>query len=163
MLQSFRKPLVVFTPKSLLRHPVCNSTVAELQTGTFHTCIVSGNDLSKVKKVLFCSGKIYYELEEERLRLERNDIVIVRIEQLYPLNNDVIQSIIDRCAPDCRLYWVQEEPENMGAWQYMERHFKNMSASVGYIGRQADACPATGSHHTHAEQQTEILRRTFLE
>lgn len=161
MLQSFRKPLIVFTPKSLLRHPVCSSTVAEMQTGTFQTCIVSGNDLSTAKQLLFCSGKIYYELEEERIRLERNDVVVVRIEQLYPLDNDVIRSVIDRCGPGCRLCWVQEEPENMGAWEYMERHFKDMSILVGYIGRQADACPATGLHHIHAEQQTEILRKVF--
>ncbi|MGB9080773.1 MAG: 2-oxoglutarate dehydrogenase E1 component, partial [Desulfuromonadaceae bacterium] len=153
MLQPFRKPLVVFTPKSLLRHPACTSTTAECCSGTFQTVIVSPGDLSASRQVLFCSGKIYYELEEERIRLGRNDTVIVRIEQLYPLDLAAAQGVIGRCGSDCRLYWVQEEPENMGAWQYMEWHFRSISASVGYIGRPADACPAVGSHHVHAEQQ----------
>ncbi len=161
MLLSFRKPLVVFTPKSLLRYPSCSSTVAEFCAGTFQTCIVSPGDLYAARQVLFCSGKIYYELEEERLGRGRSDTVIVRIEQLYPLDRAAVQSVIDLCGAGCRLYWVQEEPENMGAWHYMERHFRELSASVGYIGRPADACPAVGSHHIHAEQQAEILNRAF--
>lgn len=161
MLQSFRKPLVVFTPKSLLRHPGCSSTVAQCCTGTFQTCIFTPGDLSAARQVLFCSGKIYYELEEERIRQERSDTVMVRIEQLYPLDRAAVQSVIDLCGSDCRLYWVQEEPENMGAWYYMERHFKDLSAPVAYIGRPADSCPAVGSHHIHAEQQAEILSRAF--
>ena len=163
MLQSFRKPLVVFTPKSLLRHPACISTVAECCEGTFQSCIVPSVDLSVARQVLFCSGKLYYALEEERIRLERSDSAIVRIEQLYPLDRAAVQGILDQCGPGCRLSWVQEEPENMGAWQYMERHFREMSASVGYIGRPADSCPAVGSHHIHAEQQTEILINAFSE
>ncbi|MDD2308997.1 MAG: 2-oxoglutarate dehydrogenase E1 component [Desulfuromonadaceae bacterium] len=161
MLQSFRKPLVVFTPKSLLRHPGCTSTVAQLSTGSFQTSILPSGDLSVARQILFCSGKIYYELEEERLRLGRSDAVIIRIEQLYPLDLESIKSLLDLCLSDCRLYWVQEEPENMGAWHYMERRFKNISASVLYIGRPADPCPAVGSHHIHAEQQAEILRAAF--
>jgi 2-oxoglutarate dehydrogenase E1 component len=162
MLQSFRKPLVVFTPKSLLRHPACSSTVAECCSGRFQTSIIPLGDISDARQVLFCSGKIFYEIEEKRIRLERNDIVIVRLEQLYPLDRAGLQSIIDLCGADCRFYWVQEEPENMGAWYFIERHFKNISASVGYIGRPADACTAVGSHHIHAEQQAEILNQVFL-
>ncbi|MBV5338590.1 MAG: 2-oxoglutarate dehydrogenase E1 component [Deltaproteobacteria bacterium] len=161
MLQSFRKPLVVFTPKSLLRHPGCTSTVAQLSAGTFRTCVVPPGDIADARQVLFCSGKIYYELEEERLRLGRSDTVIVRIEQLYPLDQDAVKMVVDLCISDCRLCWVQEEPENMGAWYYMERYFRNISASLLYIGRPADSCPAVGSHHIHAEQQAEILRAAF--
>ncbi len=163
MLQSFRKPLVVFTPKSLLRHPSCSSTAAECSAGTFQNVIVSPGDLSAARQVLFCSGKIYYELEEERIRMERRDTVIVRIEQLYPLDVAAVKGVVELCATDCRLNWVQEEPENMGAWRYMERHFREMSASVGYIGRPEDSCPAVWSHHIHAEQQAEILSKVFLE
>jgi 2-oxoglutarate dehydrogenase E1 component len=162
MLQPFRKPLVIFTPKSLLRHPVCNSNVTDLCSGTFMNCIVSGGDLSAVGQVLLCSGKIYYDLEDERMRLERDDVVIVRIEQLYPLDIAALKNITVQIGLECRLCWVQEEPENMGAWRYMERHFKELAVTVDYIGRQADACPATGSHHIHAEQQAEILRMAFL-
>lgn len=161
MLQAFRKPLVVFTPKSLLRHPGCISKLAEFCSGTFQTCIVTPGDLSAASQILFCSGKIYYELEEERIRLERSDTVIARIEQLYPLDCAAIQIIIEQCGAACTLYWVQEEPENMGAWQYMERNFKNISTLIGYIGRPADPCPAVSSHHIHAEQQAEILSRAF--
>ena len=162
MLQQFRKPLIVFTPKSLLRHPLCTSTLANCCGGTFQTCIVAGGDLTTAGKVLFCSGKIYYELEEERIRRESNDTVIVRIEQLYPLDRTAIEGVIELCGIACRLYWVQEEPENMGAWQYMERYFRELSASVEYIGRPADSCPAVWSHHIHAEQQADILNRAYL-
>ena len=164
MLQSFRKPLVVFTPKSLLRHPHCISSAAEFTADAFHTVFANPEELSKAQRVLFCSGKIYYELEEERLRRERSDTLIVRIEQLYPLDLVAVQGVVDRCGADCRLYWVQEEPENMGAWQYMERHFRDLAVTVEYIGRPADACPAVGSHHVHAEQpeqQAEILQDAF--
>ncbi len=163
MLQAFRKPLVVFTPKSLLRHPICISTVAECCSGTFQTCIVGSGDISVARQILFCSGKIYYELEEERVRLARTTTVIVRIEQLYPLDINAIKGVVDLCGDDCTLYWVQEEPENMGAWQYIERFFKKISASVGYKGRPADSCPAVGSHHIHADQQAEILAAAFQE
>lgn len=161
MLQSFRKPLVIFTPKSLLRHPVCVSSAAEFCTGTFQACIVPSYDLSVARQVLFCSGKIYYELEEERLRLERSDTVIIRIEQLYPLDSTDIKRVVDQCGSGCQLIWVQEEPENMGAWHHIERYFLGIAANVGYIGRPVNSCPATGSHQVHAVQQTEILRRVF--
>ncbi|HXE98558.1 MAG TPA: 2-oxoglutarate dehydrogenase E1 component [Dongiaceae bacterium] len=163
LLQSFRKPLVVFTPKSLLRYPACSSTVADCSEGAFQSCIYSAGDLAAARQVLFCSGKIYYELEEERIRLERSDTAIVRIEQLYPLDLTAVESVLGQCSPDCKKYWVQEEPENMGAWYYMERHFRDLPAYVAYIGRPADSCPAVGSHHIHAEQQKEILNRAFSE
>ncbi len=161
MLQSFRKPLIVFTPKSLLRHPICVSSRAEFSAGTFKTCISSAENYSDARQVLFCSGKIYYELEDERIRLNRQDTVIVRVEQLYPLDAAAVQGILARCGTGCRLCWVQEEPENMGAWHYIERQFRNLSATVSYIGRPADSCPAVGSHHIHAEQRAEIMRQAF--
>ena len=161
MLHSFRKPLIIFTPKSLLRHPICISTVAEFCEGTFQTCICNHADLSSAKHLLFCSGKIYYELEEERVRRARRDTIIIRIEQLYPLDTTAVQNILDQCGANCRLYWVQEEPENMGGWYYMERYFNSVSVSIEYIGRQADSCPAVGSHHIHSEQQLDILTRAF--
>lgn len=161
MLQSFRKPLIVFTPKSLLRHPVCSSTTAEFCEGTFQTCLVPPAGFSAARKIMFCSGKIYFELEEERIRLHKDDTIIVRIEQLYPLDRVAVQSVIEQCDSNCRLFWVQEEPENMGAWFYMERQFKSLSASIEYVGRPEDSCPAVGSHHVHAEQQMEILKQVF--
>ncbi len=161
MVQTFRKPLVVFTPKSLLRHPSCTSTVAEFCAGAFQTCIISSGAVSSARLILFCSGKIYFELEEERIRQGISDTVIVRIEQLYPFDRDAVQGIVALCGTGCRLYWVQEEPENMGAWHYIERRFRELSAPVAYIGRPADSCPAVGSHRIHDEQQVDILRRAF--
>lgn len=163
MMQSFRRPLIVFTPKSLLRHPDCRSMAAEFSAGTFQTCIVPSGEISGARRALFCSGKIYYELEEERIRQGQDDVVLIRIEQLYPLDHAVIRTIVERLGSGCRLNWVQEEPENMGAWQYIERHFRNMNVSIGYIGRPEEACPAVGSHHVHAEQQREIIRNSFSE
>jgi 2-oxoglutarate dehydrogenase E1 component len=161
MMQAFRKPLIVFTPKSLLRHPVCVSAVADFCKGMFQTCLASASSSANVRQVLFCSGKIYYDLEQERIRLERDDIDIVRIEQLYPLDIGAVRRIIDRYSQECRLMWVQEEPENMGAWQYIERQFTGMSVAIGCIARPEDCCPAVGSHHIHAEQQADILRRAY--
>ncbi len=162
MLRPFRKPLVVFTPKSLLRHPHCTSHSAELSSGTFHTTIVPSGDHAAAKRVLFCSGKIYYELEDERLRREQHDTVVVRIEQLYPLELDDLRRVIQLFNSDCHYYWVQEEPENMGAWHYIDRYFKALVCAVSYIGRQADSCPSVGSHQIFDEQQKEIFRAAFL-
>lgn len=162
MLQPFRKPLVVFTPKSLLRHPDCTSTRDELSAGAFQTCIAAPESLSGARRVLFCSGKIYYELEAERVRREGGDTVVVRIEQLYPFDTVALRDILAACGEDVHCCWVQEEPENMGAWHHMEREFRAFPVAVEYIGRPADSCPAVGSHHLHAVQQEEIIKRAFL-
>lgn len=161
MLQSFRKPLVVFTPKSLLRHPLCVSSSAELTGGVFRPIIVDCDDLSGAKRLLLCSGKIYYELAEAREKLNRRDTVIIRLEQLYPLEIDAISAVVAECAAGCSLFWVQEEPENMGSWIYMNRLFSEIRVTVTYIGRPADSCPATGSHHAHLEFQTAIIDQAF--
>jgi len=163
MLQSFRKPLVIFTPKSLLRHPLCTSSADELTGGKFRTVIVDAADLSAAKRILLCSGKLYYELALERERLDRLDTVIIRIEQLYPLDFDEISAVIAECPADCRLFWVQEEPENMGSWRHMSLLFQKIPISVSYIGRPADSCPAVGSHHIHSEQQAAIISEAFAE
>lgn len=162
MLQKFRKPLIIFTPKSLLRHPRCVSSFEELTNGGFQSLIIDAADLSLAERLLFCSGKLYYELLEERERLGAENVAIVRIEQLYPFNSEEVAALIARCGRECRYYWVQEEPENMGAWQYIRTRFEEISVSLKYLGRQADACPAVGSHHLHLEQQVEIVRRAFL-
>lgn len=161
MLQSFRKPLVVFTPKSLLRHPICTSSVNDLTNGGFSNIIVDSVDFSKAKRLLLCSGKIYYELADERERLNCLDSSIIRIEQLYPLDLSKITTLIAKCPEGCRLFWVQEEPENMGAWHYMAALFHKIPLSVEYIGRPADSSPAVGSHHIHAEQQAAIIHDAF--
>lgn len=161
MLQSFRKPLAVFTPKSLLRHPRCISSSEELTGGVFKSVIIDDADLKTVKRILFCSGKIYYELADERERLKCRDTVIIRMEQLYPLDMNEISMLISTYPADCRFFWVQEEPENMGSWHYMARQFQKLAISAGYIGRPEDSCPAVGSHRIHNEQQAAIIGKAF--
>ncbi len=161
ILQSFRKPLVVLTPKSLLRHPRCVSSIEELVNGCFHTIIADGVDLYSAERLLFCSGKLYYELVEERERLGGAGVAIVRIEQLYPFDSDEITALVKQCSANCRYFWVQEEPQNMGSWQYIRSQFEKISIPLKYVGRSEDACPAVGSHHVHLEQQAEILNKAF--
>jgi 2-oxoglutarate dehydrogenase E1 component len=160
MLQSYRKPLIIFTPKSLLRHPICISSVSDLTDGAFQPFIVDG-ELSTARRVLLCSGKIYYELAEKRGPLSYAGSVIIRIEQLYPFDIAKIIDTLNNCPDGCHFFWVQEEPENMGAWYYFKRLLQESAISISYIGRPPDSCPATGSHHIHSEQQSAIIDEAF--
>jgi 2-oxoglutarate dehydrogenase E1 component len=159
--QPFRKPLVIFTPKSLLRHPACVSSVNDLCSGSFLEVIPDYRAAVRSKNILICSGKIYYDLLEERERLARKDTAIIRIEQLYPLRTDLLDAILSAYPKKSRISWVQEEPENMGAWRYIQPLLALRSASVRYVGRPADCCPAVGSHSLHLEQQEIIIRQAF--
>jgi 2-oxoglutarate dehydrogenase E1 component len=158
----YRRPLIVFTPKSLLRHPACVSRREEFCTGTFHEILPARAAADKVGTLLLCSGKIYYELRERQQEEKRPDVAIVRIEQLYPLRRDQLASA---CAPyraARHLAWVQEEPENNGAWSWLR---PQLTALLGrepeYIGRPAAAAPAVGSHHLHQQEQQKILSAAF--
>ncbi len=162
ILQQFRKPLVVFTPKSLLRHPRCVSPITEFTNGFFQKVIVDSVDLSTAERILFCSGKLYYELVEERERIQAAGVAIVRIEQLYPFSDAEITTLILQTAAGCNFFWVQEEPQNMGAWQYINTKFDELSVPLIYVGRAADSCPAVGSHQIHLEQQAEVVSNAFL-
>ena len=155
--QPFRKPLVVFTPKSLLRNPVCSSSLGEFAEGSkFQELLLSG-DLETARRVLLCSGKIYYELLRRITEQGSNDRALVRFEQLYPLRTDLLQGLRQRCRPDCEWVWVQEEPENMGAWSFLRYQLYELFGEVRFAGRAADCCPAVGSHHLHDEQQQALL------
>jgi len=124
MKTKFRKPLVVFSPKSLLRHPLCVSTQEELANGSFQETIDDTSvDKSKVKTVVFCTGKFYYDILAEREKLERNDVALVRIEQLFPLPTDQLKAIIATYPNADDYVWAQEEPKNMGAYSYMLVNF----------------------------------------
>lgn len=160
----FRKPLVVFTPKSLLRHPKCASTLAEFSTGGFRELIDDPQaDPAVVQRVIFCSGKIYYELlakKEQGCDASRaEDVAIVRLEQLYPFPQKAIAALLKRYSKASEYYWAQEEPENMGAWTYLLRAFRNVP--LKYIGRPESASPATGSHKQHEREQQAILSAAF--
>lgn len=158
----FRKPLVVFTPKSLLRHPACTSTLNELAEGGFREVITATATDQTLRTLLICSGKIYYDLQERQQRDGRNDVAIVRIEQLYPLRLDLLGDALAVGMPSTRFIWVQEEPRNMGAWHYIRPHLnRTVGREVGYIGRHEEAAPAVGSHRRHHEEQERIVEEAF--
>ncbi|GFE61499.1 2-oxoglutarate dehydrogenase E1 component [Geobacter sp. AOG2] len=159
--QPFRKPLIVFTPKSLLRHPTCVSSLDDLTYGHFREVIMNSTDTNGVTRVLLCSGKIYYELTEECERQGRSNTAIIRIEQVYPLRRDLLEEIVGAFPAGVRFTWVQEEPENMGAWPYLRRHLTELMESIRYVGRPEDSCPAVGSHRIHADEQSAIIRAAF--
>jgi 2-oxoglutarate dehydrogenase E1 component len=161
ILRSWRKPLVVFTPKSLLRHAAAVSSLEDLAEGRFQRVIgESREDYSKVNRVLLCSGKIYYDLKAAREEAGRGDVAIIRVEQLYPLADRFVQAALAPFAEGTPVYWVQEEPENMGAWRYMRIRFGEKLLGkwpLRCISRPESASPATGSHASHELEQQEII------
>ncbi len=164
VIRPWRKPLVVMTPKSLLRNTEATSSLQELAHGSFRRIIPDRLPASKATRILLCTGKVFYDLERERLRLRREDVAILRIEQLYPLHLDELEVLLSGYSDNTPIYWVQEEPENMGSWRFMratlgERLFGKFS--VQHISRPASASPATGSHNSHKQEQAEILTRAF--
>jgi 2-oxoglutarate dehydrogenase E1 component len=165
-LRRWRKPLVIMTPKSLLRHRDATSSLAELSQGRFETVIGEPRAESLVKRVLLCSGKIYYELRSHRLERQRHDIAIVRIEQLYPNPTEALAAALSEYPDGMPVVWVQEEPINMGAswfWsqQFGARLFDRFPLTM--VARPASASPATGSASRHQQQQAELLAAAFAE
>jgi 2-oxoglutarate dehydrogenase E1 component len=160
--REFRKPLIVFTPKSLLRHPKCISSLDDLSTGKFNEIIDdSATNPEQITKLVFCSGKIYYELLEERTTKNISNTVIIRIEQLYPFPIEQYNAIIAKYTKATDHLWVQEEPENMGAWSFLLRLFKEKKFRL--IARPPSGSPATGSSKYHIMQQRKIIEKTFEE
>lgn len=162
--RNYRKPLVVFTPKSLLRSSQCVSKLEEFTEGKFREVIddtfVKASD---VKRVLFCSGKIYYDLLEKQQVDKRKDVAIVRLEQLYPTPYDQLDAIKNRYKNAKEHIWVQEEPENMGAWPYIARKFRNSEFDFEVISRKESSSTATGYAKQHVTQQLYIIGRAFEE
>jgi 2-oxoglutarate dehydrogenase E1 component len=163
MLRDFRKPLIIFTPKSLLRSPKCVSALEEFTSGKFRELIDDDYaDPKKVKRVLLCTGKIYYDLLEKQQVDKRKDIAIVRIEQLYPTPVLQILKIKAKYSKANEFLWVQEEPENMGAWPYICRKFHNDKViNVNVISRHEGSSTATGFAKQHAAQQLYIISKAF--
>ena len=166
MLRPFRKPLIVMTPKSLLRHPEARSTLDDLAKGHFHTVIGDGDavDAAKVKRMVVCSGRVYYDLLAERRQREVNDVAIVRLEQLYPFPHKAFAAEVKRYPQLRDIVWCQDEPQNQGAWFFVQHHIhENMleGQRLGYAGRPASASTAVGYYAKHAEQQKELLAGAF--
>ena len=160
MKTNFRKPLVVFTPKSLLRHPLCVSTQDELANGAFQETIDDNQvDKSKVKSLVFCTGKFYYDILAERTIKQRNDIALVRIEQLFPLPIEQLKNII-AIYPNADDYvWAQEEPKNMGAYSYMLMNFDMVKWRLASL--KAYAAPAAGSSTRDRRRHADAIRMVF--
>ena len=159
MKRDYRKPLIVFTPKSLLRHSKVVSTVEELATGEFQEVIDDTINPDKVKKLVFCMGKFYYDLLEEREILERDDVALVRIEQLFPLHLEKLQKVIDRYPNVVNYVWAQEEPRNMGAWSFMLERFDLVKLSV--CSRKYYAVPAAGSSTRFKKRHKAVIDSVF--
>jgi 2-oxoglutarate dehydrogenase E1 component len=155
----FRKPLVVFSPKANLRHPGSYSTTEEFLTGGFKEVIDDTfADTKAVKKVLFCSGKIYFDLAERQQKDNRKDIAIIRVEQLYPLPAKQLEELYKKYNR-ATWFWVQEEPLNMGAASFLQMNLK--SINYGVISRQPSASTATGFAKVHKQEQEEIIETAF--
>lgn len=160
LYRPFRKPLIVMSPKSLLRHPKCVSDWNELTKGGFREVLDDAtiSDALKIRRVLLCSGKIYYDLLERQDKEKRDDIAIVRIEQLAPLPQKQLDTIVAKYKT-ARFIWVQEEPYNMGAYGFLKMNWKNVE--LFGITRKASASPSTGFAKLHAKEQLEIIDKAF--
>ena len=167
MRDDVRRPLVVMSPKSLLRHPKAVSTFDEIADGTFQPVLddaaFAAGGASGVRRVVVASGKLVYELLAAREKAGRSDVAIVRLEELYPFPGEALGRAIGRYPKDAALVFVQEEPKNMGAWRFVREQFlEGAVAGVGgerpllYAGRRASASPAPGSHHVFAMEQEAI-------
>jgi 2-oxoglutarate dehydrogenase E1 component len=158
MKRSFRKPLIVMTPKSLLRHKRAVSPVEELVSGRFQELLNDAEaDPGRVRRVLLCSGKVYYDLLERREDQESGETAILRVEQFYPFPHQQLDLALSRYRKAKEWAWVQEESMNMGGWSFMEPRLRAMGYDLKYVGRDASASPATGSRHIHLREQKELV------
>jgi len=165
--RGMRKPLVIFTPKSLLRHTRAVSRVEDLAGGGFREVIADTGPIEaeRVTRVLLASGKVYYDLAAAREAKKAGDVALVRIEQLYPFAHADVEDVLLRYPLTAEVFWVQEEPQNMGAWLYIHEHVQPLIAQsrrvLGYVGRPASAATATGSHRRHEQEQRDLVEAAF--
>ncbi|WP_353132088.1 2-oxoglutarate dehydrogenase E1 component [Pseudopedobacter sp.] len=159
--RDIRKPMVNFSPKSLLRHPKCVSSLDDFTKGRFREVIDDAGVKAKdVKRVVICSGKIYYDLLEEREKNKRTDVAFVRLEQIYPTPFEQLNAIREKYK-NAEFYWVQEEPENNGPWPFICRVFRKSAFNFEVISRRASSSPATGFAKQHLAEQNEIISKVF--
>lgn len=165
----WRKPLIVMTPKSLLRHKLAVSNFADMQENTSFKQVIGDNTVTNVKRVVLCSGKVYYDLYEAKNSLNISDVAILRIEQFYPFpENDLVSEL--KKIGDVPYIWCQEEPENMGAWTFLDRKIESVLKQIGntkhtrpyYVGRKAAASPATGIPGKHDKEQKYIVEQALV-
>ena len=166
MVRNLRKPLIIMTPKSLLRAKDAASPLSEFTNGSFQTVIPDKGDVrsDKVKRVVACSGKVYYDLVRKREDRGSEDAAIIRVEQLYPFPHKVFAAELRKYPNATEIVWCQDEPQNQGAWFFVQHYIhENMreGQKIGYSGRAASASPAVGYSHLHQEQQKALVEGAF--
>jgi 2-oxoglutarate dehydrogenase E1 component len=163
--RNYRKPLILMTPKSLLRHPRVLSTLPELALGSFHPVMddaAAEGNRDAVERVVLCSGKVYYDLLEARERRNERRVALLRVEQIYPFRDDLITEMLASYKHCSELVWCQEEPMNMGAWNFVSPQLREIwPGSLRYAGRERSSAPATGSKSMHDQEQAELVRRAL--
>ncbi len=162
MKREFRKPLIIMTPKSLLRHRECASKVEDFTEDRFRSILADPEASKKPKRVILCSGKVYYDLIAHRREQKIEDATIIRVEQFYPFNLELLTELLDTCKGYQHLVWCQEEPENMGAWTFIHPHIEQVAGKKPlYAGREPAASPAVGNLQLHNKEQAELIRSAF--
>jgi 2-oxoglutarate dehydrogenase E1 component len=159
---NIRKPLIIFTPKSLLRHKLAVSNISDFTENTFFQEIIVNNvETNNIRKIIFCSGKVYYDLLETKEKENIKDVLIIRVEQIHPFPEEDVLKEINK-FPDAKLVWCQEEPKNMGAWFFVHPIIEILSnKKMVYAGREQSASPATGYLKVHNDQQEELIREAL--
>jgi 2-oxoglutarate dehydrogenase E1 component len=158
----FRKPLIIMTPKSLLRHPLAVSDLKEMTAGTFKEVLEDQDPVKSLRRILFCSGKIYYELLQKRREMKKTETAIIRLEQFYPFPETQLKAVLRKYKQVRQFIWVQEEPENMGAWFFVRpRLEKLIKKPLEYIGRNAAASPATGFPSIYRKEQAAVTDKAI--
>jgi hypothetical protein len=166
MVRNLRKPLIIFTPKSLLRNKDATSPLSEFTKGSFQTVIPDSHELKaeRVKRMVVCSGKVYYDLVKQRKEKGLEDVAIVRVEQLYPFPHKAFAQELKKYPNLSEIVWTQDEPQNQGAWFFLQHYIhENMleGQKLAYSGRAASASPAAGYSHLHQEQQKALVEGAF--
>jgi len=178
--RGYRKPLIIMTPKSLLRHNICVSNIEDFsKENTIHRVLLDHADVggygliklkkdTEIRKVIMCSGKVYFDLIKAREKLKKNDVFFIRIEELYPFPVKTLAKHLKRFKKNTNFYWCQEEPKNMGAWNAARNYIEwtldyigSENSKVDYIGRNPAASPASGYQKKHLAQQEEIIEKVF--
>jgi len=162
MHRDFKKPLIVMSPKSLLRHPAAVSRIDEFTTGSFQEILDDPAAPAKTSRIILCSGKVYYDLVEYREKNAVTDAAVVRVEQLYPLHRNRLGELFDKYGHGARLVWCQEEPQNMGAWSWIAPQLEEIFGHKPiYAGRDAAASPAVGALALHKMERAGLLQDAF--
>jgi 2-oxoglutarate dehydrogenase E1 component len=161
-LRKIKKPLILMTPKGMLRDARCTSPIAEFASGCFEEILPDTTASKDAKRVILCTGKVYFDLTDHRTAGNIKDTAIVRVEQLYPLHEKKLQDAVAKYAKAEKIVWCQEESANMGAWNFIEPRLRKLfGREILYAGRDASASTATGSHAIHDLEQRELVEQAF--